>query len=151
MPDVIACPRVVGATEDGKGLVTCGRALPCSRHAAGPSAVGPAESEWQQQVIDLAQLLGWNHLHVRRSIGKKKQWTTSTNRKGWPDLFLWHPRHGCAAIELKAGKNQPTPEQLEVLTELAAAGVTTLVAWPADIDDVAAVLRGQPHTAGAAS
>ena len=31
--------------------------------------VEPTEAEFQQQVIDLAHLLGWKHLHVRRTIG----------------------------------------------------------------------------------
>lgn len=101
------------------------------------------ETEWQAQVIDLAHLLGWSHLHVRRSIGKGKQWTTATNRSGWPDIFAWHPRHGFVALELKVGRNQPTAEQLEVLAELRAAGARTLVAWPDDIDDVIALLGGR--------
>lgn len=102
------------------------------------------EAVWQQQVIDLAHMLGWKHLHVRRSIGGKTQgWKTTTNRKGWPDLFLWHAKHGFAAFELKVGKNVATPEQLEVLAELAAAGARTLVAYPADLDVVHAVLAGK--------
>ena len=101
------------------------------------------EADWQQQVIELATMLGWKHLHVRRSIGGNKQgWKTTTNRKGWPDLFLWHPTHGFAAFELKVGKNVATAEQLEVLAELAAAGARTLVAYPADLDTLVAVLRG---------
>lgn len=102
------------------------------------------EAEWQKQVIGLAHMTGWHHLHVRRSIGGKTQgWKTTTNRKGWPDLFLWHPRLGFAAFELKIPGNKATPEQLEVLAELAAAGARTLVAYPADLDAVAAVLQGK--------
>ena len=103
---------------------------------------GPDHDEWQQQVIDLAHALGWRHLHVRRTVGRGRQWTTSTNRKGWPDLFLWHPtRGGVAAIELKTpGSPKVTAEQTEVLAELEAAGVPTLVAMPADLDAVQAFL-----------
>lgn len=96
---------------------------------------------WQQQVIDLAHMLGWQHLHVRRTIGAKKQWVTSTNRKGWPDLFLWHPAEGFAAIELKCGADKATAEQTQVLAELAAAGAATMVAFPHDLDAVVALLR----------
>lgn len=105
------------------------------------------ETEWQTQVVQLAHHLGWKHLHVRRSIGKGRKWATTTNRDGWPDLFMWHPAAGFAAIELKVGKNQPTPEQLEVLAELEAAGARTMVAWPADLDALAALLNPRDHSA----
>ena len=103
--------------------------------------------EWQQQVIDAARLFGWKHLHVRRTIGRGKKWVTSTNRKGWPDLFLWHHRHGFVAIELKVGRDTATPEQQQVLDELSAAGARVLVAYPADWPLVEALLRGrEDHT-----
>lgn len=34
------CPRVVGASGDGREMVLCGAALPCSEHAAQPNARG---------------------------------------------------------------------------------------------------------------
>lgn len=98
--------------------------------------------EWQQQVVDAAHLFGWQHLHVRRTIGRGKKWVTATNVKGWPDLFLWHPRHGFAAIELKVKPDFPRTDQLEVLAELAAAGARTLVAYPDDWPSVESLLRG---------
>ena len=98
------------------------------------------EAEWQQQVIDLAHALGWSHLHVRRTIGKGNKWVTSTNRKGWPDLFMWHPTRGFAAVELKVGANRATPEQEAVLAELAAAGAKAMVAYPDDLDELARLL-----------
>lgn len=96
---------------------------------------------WQAQAVDLSHMLGWSHLHVRRTIGKGKKWVTSTNRKGWPDLFLWHPTHGFAAVELKVGADAATPEQIQVLIELHAAGAATLVAYPHDIEVLTALLR----------
>jgi hypothetical protein len=99
--------------------------------------------QWQAQVVELAHILGWGHLHVRRSIGKGRKWVTATNRIGWPDLFLWSPRHGFAAIELKVGRDKATPEQDAVLAELAVAGAVTLVAYPEDLDRVKAVLEGR--------
>lgn len=100
--------------------------------------------QWQSQVIELLHLLGYQHLHVRRTIGKGRRWTTSTNRIGWPDLFAWHPRHGFAAIELKVGKDKATAEQLAVLRELGGAGARTMVAYPDDLDDLRALLQGSP-------
>lgn len=103
---------------------------------------GLTHVEWQDQVVVLAHALGWSHLHVRRTVGRGKKWTTSTNVKGWPDLFLWHHRHGFAAIELKVGKDEPTFEQGVILGQLAAAGAKVMVAWPADFDVVRSLLEG---------
>jgi hypothetical protein len=110
------------------------------------TALMVTEAQFQSQVIDLAQALGWQHLHVRRSLGRrggKQAWQTTTNVSGWPDLFLWHPTHGFAAIELKAGRNTPSEEQSEILAQLQAAGARTMVAWPDDLDDVMAILQGR--------
>lgn len=85
--------------------------------------------------------LGWNHLHVRRTVGRGKQWVTSTNRKGWPDLYGWHPRLGFVAIELKVGVDKPTAEQTQVLAELEAAGARVMVAYPHHLAEVQSLLR----------
>lgn len=99
--------------------------------------------EWQDAVVQLAHAEGWKHLHVRRSVGRGRQWVTTTNRKGWPDLFLWHPERGFAAIELKVGRHQASPEQLIVLEELAAAGARVAVAYPEDLDNVRRLLTAR--------
>lgn len=98
------------------------------------------EAEFQEQVIQLAHTLGWRHLHVRRSIGKGKQWVTATNVP-WPDLTLWRPderRPGFLIRELKVGDITKDatwqPGQREVLAELRAAGVDAGVWTPADFD-----------------
>lgn len=104
------------------------------------------EAAFQQQVTDLATALGWTWLHVRRSIGRrdgKQAWQTTTNIAGFPDLFLWHPRHGFAAFELKSQRGTATPDQLAVLDQLAAAGAQTLVARPSDLDAVRRILEGR--------
>jgi hypothetical protein len=89
------------------------------------------EADFQQQVIDLAHLAGWEHLHVRRTIGRGQKWTTSTNKKGWPDLLLWKPGDMIAA-ELKSQEGKPTSEQLEVLSSLAAVPIDSFVWRPSD-------------------
>lgn len=91
-------------------------------------------------MVDLAHALGWAHLHVRKSIGKGKKWTTTTNVAGWPDLFLWHPKRGFAGIELKVGRDKATSEQEAVLTELAAAGARVMIVWPEGLAQVRALL-----------
>ncbi len=99
--------------------------------------------QYQRQITELAQILHWRVLHVRKSIGGKKQgWRTTTSIIGWCDLWLWHDDYGFVGIEVKVGKDKPTPEQLEVLASLARAGARTLVAYPADFDVVVNVLKG---------
>ena len=109
------------------------------------------EAEFQAQVVQLAGILGWQVLHVRRSIGKGKRWTTSTSIVGWPDLFMWHPRHGVLARELKTDTGKLTAEQEEVLASLCAAGVDAGVWRPADFtEEIPATLNGQPTAYAAA-
>lgn len=99
------------------------------------------EAEFQAVVVELAHVLGWHHLHVRRTIGKGRRWTTATNVVGWPDLFLWHERqHRTLAAELKSDTGKTTPEQEAVLASLNAAGIEVHVWRPADLDDIARTL-----------
>jgi hypothetical protein len=101
------------------------------------------EEDFQAQVVAAAHLFGWHHLHVRRTIGRGKKWVTATNVKGWPDLFLWHEKwERAVAAELKSERGVASPEQLECLASLAAAGIETYVWRPSDWDALEAVLRG---------
>lgn len=114
---------------------------------AGRAVTEPTEAEFQAQVVQLAHTLGWKHLHVRRSIGKGRKWVTTTNRVGWPDLLLWSTRQGrTIAAELKAKGGACTPEQLEVLDELARSGIETFVWWPVDLDEIKQTLTANPVT-----
>lgn len=103
------------------------------------------EADFQQQVIELLHVYGWRHLHVRRSIGRGgggRKWQTTTNVKGWPDLFCWHEgQQRTLAAELKSETGKATDEQLEVLASLRAAGVEVHVWHPADLDRLPAILR----------
>lgn len=102
------------------------------------------EAEWQGQVVQLAETLGYRVLHVRRSIGKGQRWSTTTSIVGWPDLLcipIHHPERGLVAIELKSEKGVVTDEQAQVLDELRRSGVRTMVARPSDLDAVVALLR----------
>lgn len=106
--------------------------------------VAMTETEWQEQVVDLAHLLGWRHLHIRRTRGRGNAWTTSTNVVGWPDLLLWSPRHPGLhiAAELKTEHGRATPDQTAVLADLAASGFRTHIWRPSDLDAVHTALTG---------
>lgn len=113
--------------------------------------LAPTEAEFQAQVVELARILGWQVLHVRRSIGKGHRWTTTTSVTGWPDLFMWHPRHGVLARELKTETGKLTAEQEEVLASLCAAGVDAGVWRPADFEEeIPSTLSGEPTPYAAA-
>jgi len=100
------------------------------------------EAEFQAQVVELAHLLGWRVLHVRRSIGKGQRWTTTTSIIGWPDLFMYHPKKKrVLALELKSEKGRETAEQVVVLNELCQSGVPALIVRPNDWDMVQRLLE----------
>lgn len=103
------------------------------------------ETEWQAEFVKLAGMLGWQHMHVRRSIGKGKKWVTATNVVGWPDLTCWHPRRGLIFVELKtdAKGSKTTPEQDEVHASLRAAGQLVFVWRPSDLEEAQRVLSGR--------
>lgn len=103
-----------------------------------------SEADFQRQVCDLAKVLGWKFLHVRKSMGRRggaAGWQTTTNIAGWPDLLLFKPGRIVAA-ELKSDVGVATPEQRDVLADLEAAGAQAFVWRPRDWDDVVRVLRG---------
>lgn len=99
-------------------------------------------TEWQAQIVDLCHHLGYDHLHVRRTIGRGRQWVTATNLIGWPDILAFGPGdRGFVALELKVGLDKPTAEQTAVLLKLAAAGARTAVAYPHHLAEVTEMLR----------
>lgn len=79
------------------------------------------ERDFQQAVMDLAHLSGWETLHVRTSMqqGRYLTATTGTMAKGWPDLVLIHrSRQRLLIVELKADKGRLRPDQSRVLSML---------------------------------
>lgn len=72
------------------------------------------ETEWQRTLVGALNTFGWHHMHVRRTVGRGKQWTTSTSAKGWPDLVALRGPW-LVAIEVKTDVGKITPEQIEWL------------------------------------
>lgn len=114
------------------------RSIAADRESRG---IGPTEAEHQAQVIELAHMLGWHHLHVRRSIGKGRTWVTATNIVGWPDLVLFRPaddgQQHLIFAELKSESGKLTPEQEQVLDDLRRSGCEVHVWRPSDMDAIA--------------
>lgn len=101
------------------------------------TTVAPTEAEFQAQLVELAGVLGWEHNHTRRTIGRGRKWTTATSKVGWPDLVLWHPRDGGVLfVELKTDTGKVSAEQQRTLTSLRSAGAEVYVWRPSDMDAI---------------
>jgi hypothetical protein len=103
------------------------------------------EAEFQAQVVELARVMRWRTMHVRRSIGKGRRWTTATSVVGWPDLTLWRPGQ-FLMVELKTDDGPVTPEQMDLLVSLHAAGIDARIWRPRDWPEVQATLTGRTDT-----
>lgn len=85
-----------------------------------------AERDFQRQVCDLAELLGWSWCHWRPLRNSRGIWQVPVEGplgKGWPDLTLVRARdRRLIFAELKREAEDPKPDQvavLEILSELA--------------------------------
>ena len=99
------------------------------------------ESVEQQFFFEWAALEAWKHPELRllyhipnegkRSARQGARMRAEGLRAGVPDICLPVPRGGYSAlyIELKAGRNKPTPDQLAWLDALDKAGNKTAVCW----------------------
>lgn len=103
------------------------------------------ESEFQAQVVQLAELCGWRTNHTYRSASRRDGggWRTATTCIGWPDLLLWRPDQ-FLAVELKAEKGRLTVEQRDVLASLRAAGIDARTWFPKDWPEIEQTLRTTP-------
>lgn len=113
-----------------------------------PAIAAPVllEREWQDQVTDLAELLGWTWAHFRP--GQTQQgWRTPVagpGGRGFPDLVLWRER--VVYVEVKAQRGKTSPAQVTVINALIHAGAEVYVWRPSDFDEARRVLtsRGRP-------
>lgn len=101
--------------------------------------LGVSETEFQEQVIDLAHLLGWR-VHAERAAWTAKGYRTPIQGdKGYADLTLVRDR--VVFAELKSDTGTLRPDQREWLIALRAAGAEVHVWRPADWPEVEATLR----------
>lgn len=107
-----------------------------------------SEADFQRQVTDLAQRLGWAWVHFRPAR-TQAGWRTPVSGPlgaGWPDLVLVRgPR--MLLLELKSRRGRLTPAQRDVLALLAdvaaapSSGVEVHVLRAGDLDHVRELLR----------
>jgi hypothetical protein len=108
-----------------------------------------SETAWQQQVEQLAQMLGWCWMHVTPARIPGRTITPTVlnlegvgHQRGWPDHVFWHPRWGRTIfVEFKARGGKTSPEQDLVIESLRRAGHRVFVWRPADLHDVEVELR----------
>lgn len=102
---------------------------------------GPTEAEFQDAVVELARICGWEAMHVRRSRVRGDRWATATSIAGWPDLVLLG--HGRALfVECKSERGRLTLEQRRVIGLLRDAGLDVRVWRPSDWREIEATLSG---------
>ena len=97
----------------------------------------PSEDAIQMALLEwlrLAHPAAWALTHHSPNGGHRSAVTAARLkclgvRRGFPDLTLWLPRAGFhgLAIELKAGRNKATPEQIGWLEHLGAIGWCAVV------------------------
>ncbi len=89
------------------------------------------ERDWQRQVLDLADLLGWKCYHT---------WLSARSCPGFPDLVLVRSGRILFA-ELKSARGKVTPAQEEWLQILGTVENVEVYVWrPDDLEDVARTL-----------
>lgn len=101
-----------------------------------PQAKPLTESQFLQQVRDLAKLTGWECYHTHNS---------QRSEPGWPDLVLASAAHRRVLfVELKTAVGRLSKHQQKWLGLLSACGMEAAVWRPADLPEIAKILRGQP-------
>lgn len=87
------------------------------------------EKDWDRQLRQLTDTLGWARYHTLRSKG---------STAGYPDLTLVRER--VVWIELKTERGKLTAPQKDWLRRLHTAGCEAYVARPSDLETLAVVL-----------
>jgi len=98
-----------------------------TRHQLPPES----EAHFQKAVVELATVLGYRVYH---------SWTSLHSAGGWPDLFLVRGPRAIAA-ELKSARGRLTDSQEMWLECLKQAGIEAYCWRPADMRQVAEILR----------
>lgn len=97
------------------------------------------EQEWQRQVTEVAEMLGWSWAHFRPAQ-TAKGWRTPVSGplgKGFPDLVMVRVRdQRLLFVELKSDKGVLRPDQAFVHDVLRDAGFPVVLWQPKDFNDM---------------
>jgi hypothetical protein len=103
------------------------------------------ERTFREQVDELAEILGYQWMHVDPLRTSGGLWRTPTHGplgKGWPDSVYIHRRTGRTIfVEFKRELGKTEPDQDHVLAFLRGAGLEAFVWRPSDFDRIAEILR----------
>ena len=106
-----------------------------------------SELECEATLLDAALRGGWRR-HGERTVQMKggSHQTPVKGEKGWPDLFLIHPKSGeLLIVELKRTPNKLEPEQELWIEAFAMAHLSVEVWWvPEQLDEKIAYLMASP-------
>ena len=100
-----------------------------------------SEKDFLTQVTQLADIRGWQWLHLRPGM-TRDSWRTPISGplgKGWPDLLLVR-RERLLFLELKSENGKVSLDQEQVIAILAEVGLAR-VFYPSDWDKIEQVLR----------
>lgn len=103
------------------------------------------ETQFQQTVIELAQVMGWRVAHFRKAQNARGHWRTpvAADGAGFPDLVMLRGRRLVIA-ELKLKGKYPTIEQRKWLAAWALTGAEVHVWRPDDWKAIEACLTRTP-------
>lgn len=105
------------------------------------------ESQFQECVTSLAELCGWKWIHFRPARvvrGGREKYETPFSGHGKGEFDIQLLRDCLVKVELKFGKNKPTPEQTTRLADYKRAGVEAYIWWPDDWEEIVTRL-GRPQ------
>ncbi len=126
-------------TESGTSDITTTRTT-ARRSSTAASLPTLNEKDFQRQVTDLAEILGYEWVHFRPAQ-TSRGWRTPVSGplgKGWVDLVLVRARDGRLIFaELKAELGKTSPDQEHVLAVLRSAGCEAVVWRPSQWDEIA--------------
>lgn len=103
-----------------------------------------SEAQWQKQVTNLAEALGYSYVHFR-AARTQHGWRVPMSGplgKGWPDLTIVG-RGRRIHVELKSEQGKVSAEQEWVHEQIRSNGGECYVWRPSDIDEVVRVLLGK--------
>lgn len=94
--------------------------------------IDETEAQFQRRVCDLAELHGWDWMHIE-PMGSPKGWRTPTKGplRQWPDLTLVRG-HRIVFLELKAQKAPPPPDAQRKVLQLLSQATEAYTVRPSD-------------------